>query len=234
MNVTIHIDGGSRGNPGPAAAGVYIEDAETGQHLHAAGYYLGRATNNMAEYRGLLHALDVAAELGAKRLLIRTDSQLMARQIRGEYRVKSDDLRPLFDQALKALSRFSQWRIEDIRRDHNKQADELVNKALDAKRDVVEISPRDAVPNAPAMADTANGIWFEAHFTTATGRRCPAPNKAGATYPVGPTMPAGLCVHAARTILDAGLLDAPGKADLDRRVRCAQCGAVIQLSAVDA
>jgi ribonuclease HI len=236
MNLTIHIDGGSRGNPGPAAAGVCILDADTGRLLHESGIYLGRATNNVAEYRGLLHALDIAGRLGGRQLHIHTDSQLMARQIRGEYRVKSPDLLPLFEKASRQLQAFPRWTIQDVRREQNQRADALVNQALDAKADVVaDANPAADPPStgghapSPAPAAMSSAHWFEARFPAATGKACPAPTGKGSVYPFGPTVPAGLCLYAARAILDAGLLDADGGRHVQRRARCPRCDAAIEL-----
>lgn len=136
MNVTLHIDGGSRGNPGPAAAGIVITDPDTKQPLHEAAYFLGTATNNVAEYTGLLRGLEAALRLGAKNIEIRSDSELMVRQIHGQYKVKSADLKPLYQDAVALLGRFEGWGLIHVRREKNKRADELVNKALDARADV--------------------------------------------------------------------------------------------------
>lgn len=132
----IHIDGGARGNPGPAAAGVVIQDADTEKYLHEAGYWLGEATNNVAEYQGLLHALKAAAALNADALHIHSDSELMVKQINGEYRVKSPNLRSLFDEARRLLTSFDDWKMTHVRREKNKLADELANRAMDAGADV--------------------------------------------------------------------------------------------------
>ncbi len=137
MHCTIHIDGGARGNPGPAAAGVVIVDADNDQPLLEAGYFLGKTTNNVAEYNGLLRALDAAADLGAGRIDIHSDSELMVRQIHGEYRVKSPDLKPLFQQAVQRLAGFDNWTLTHVRREKNKRADQLANIAMDAQADTV-------------------------------------------------------------------------------------------------
>ncbi len=136
MQLSIHIDGGSRGNPGPAAAGIVIVDPRNGRALRELGVFLGQATNNAAEYRGLLRALEEAIALGATDLAIHSDSELMVRQIHGQYRVKSDELRPLFQQALTLLRQVSKWTLTHVRREKNQRADQLVNAALDAGMDV--------------------------------------------------------------------------------------------------
>ncbi len=140
MQALIHIDGGARGNPGPAAAGVCITTPDGDTALHEAGYWLGELTNNEAEYQGLLHALKAAAELGFESVTIRSDSELMVKQIKGEYRVKAPNLKPLFATARERLDSFRGWSIEHVRREKNKRADQLANLAMDARRDVVETS----------------------------------------------------------------------------------------------
>ena len=140
MKALIHIDGGARGNPGPAAAGVCITTPDGSEALHEAGYWLGELTNNEAEYQGLLHGLDQAAALGFEVVDIRSDSELMVKQIKGEYRVKAANLKPLFESARGKLAGFNEWSIVHVRREKNKRADQLANLAMDAKRDVVETS----------------------------------------------------------------------------------------------
>ena len=124
------IDGGSRGNPGPAAWGVAILDDE-GQVTDGHHGLLGHATNNVAEYHGLLEALRLAERLGAQDVEIQADSELIVRQIDGRYRVRHPDLKPLFAEAVRLISVFRSFRIRHVRREHNKDADRLVNVALD-------------------------------------------------------------------------------------------------------
>ena len=138
MQALIHIDGGARGNPGPAAAGVCITTPDGREALHEAGYWLGEMTNNEAEYQGLLHALKAAKELGFENIHVRSDSELMVKQIKGEYRVKAANLKPLFTTARERLDHFRGWSIEHVRREKNKRADQLANLAMDARRDVIE------------------------------------------------------------------------------------------------
>ena len=133
--VTVFIDGGSRGNPGPAAAGVVITAAD-GAVLHEAGIYLGRATNNVAEYRGLLAGLQAAAAGGATDVEVVSDSELLVRQMTGEYRVKNPGLAPLAAEARRLAGRFTACTFRHVRRELNLRADHLVNQALDARADV--------------------------------------------------------------------------------------------------
>lgn len=136
MHLTIHTDGGARGNPGPAAAGVTITDADSGDAVHEAGYFLDITTNNVAEYTGLVRGLEKAAELGADRVTVYSDSELMVRQIHGQYRVKSEGLKPLHRQVMTLLSGFEGWEINHVRRESNQRADQLANAAMDAETDV--------------------------------------------------------------------------------------------------
>ncbi len=136
MRVVINIDGGARGNPGPAAAGVVIRSADDGTVLHEAGIYLGHATNNVAEYSGLLAGLKQAAALGAKEVEIVSDSELLVRQMNGRYRVKAPGLIPLFLQAQDLRGKFDKCIFRHVRREENKAADGLVNLAIDRKQNV--------------------------------------------------------------------------------------------------
>jgi formyltetrahydrofolate-dependent phosphoribosylglycinamide formyltransferase len=133
--IIAYLDGGSRGNPGPAAAAFVLNDA-SGAQLEAKAFFIGRATNNVAEYTGLVKALEAAAQIGTEQLSVFSDSELLVRQINGQYRVKSEQLRPLYQQAVSLLSRFKSWKVRHITRDKNKQADSLVNEALDAGHDI--------------------------------------------------------------------------------------------------
>jgi len=137
MKLKIHVDGGARGNPGPAAAGVVIADAADDQSIFEAGYWLGRGTNNFAEYSGLIKALEKAGEFKPDTIEVYSDSQLMVLQINGQYRVKSKTLKPLFEQAIALLEGFDDWTISHVYRESNVQADKLANMAMDRKADVM-------------------------------------------------------------------------------------------------
>jgi len=138
MYLRIHTDGGSRGNPGPAAAGVVISDKQ-GKTLFSQGYYLGTATNNVAEYEGILRSLAQAAKLGGTKLDIFCDSELLVKQINGEFRVKNAKLRPLHRQIMRQLAEFDHTAVQHIYRKDNVDADALVNAALDAEADVNDL-----------------------------------------------------------------------------------------------
>ena len=131
MKLVVNVDGGSRGNPGPAAIGVVVRNAD-GEVIADAAEPIGTATNNVAEYRALIRGIEMAAEHGATELELRGDSELVVKQVRGDYRVKDAGLKPLHAQARQALSAFSRWKFDHVRRERNAEADALVNQALDA------------------------------------------------------------------------------------------------------
>jgi ribonuclease HI len=131
--VIAHVDGGARGNPGPAAAACVIS-SPTGELLAERTQLLGTATNNVAEYRALLLGLACARELGASEVEVVGDSELIAKQVRGLYKVKHEALRPLHRQAVDALRTFERWSIRTVPRAQNADADALVNSALDQAR----------------------------------------------------------------------------------------------------
>ena len=128
-SATANIDGGSRGNPGPAGYGVHIERSD-GSRVELKES-LGIATNNVAEYRGLLAALAWAARHGVSRLHIRSDSELLVKQMRGEYRVKNPGLQPLYEDARQLIRQIGRVTFEHVRREFNKDADRLANEAMD-------------------------------------------------------------------------------------------------------
>jgi len=131
--VVVHVDGGSRGNPGPAAAAAVIASPE-GEVLEEAAVTLGRATNNVAEYRGLLLGLERARALGATEVDVLNDSELVAHQVNGRYKVKHAGMKPLHAEALAALRGFDRWSLRPVPRAQNADADALVNQALDGER----------------------------------------------------------------------------------------------------
>jgi ribonuclease HI len=128
--VVVHVDGGSRGNPGPSAVAAVATTPE-GDELAERSAYIGETTNNVAEYRAVQLGLDLARELGASSVEVVNDSQLIARQIGGQYKVKHAGLKPLFLETMRMLREFDRWSVRDVRREHNRRADELVNEELD-------------------------------------------------------------------------------------------------------
>ncbi|HKG11556.1 MAG TPA: reverse transcriptase-like protein [Gaiellaceae bacterium] len=131
MKARLSTDGGARGNPGPAAYG-YVLEADDGTILAAHGETIGVATNNVAEYRALIAGLEKAVEVGVDQLEVVSDSELLVKQMKGEYRVKNENLRPLAVQASRLARDVGRVRWTSVRREHNELADRLVNEALDA------------------------------------------------------------------------------------------------------
>jgi ribonuclease HI len=134
VRVVVHVDGGARGNPGPAAAAAVISSPD-GEVLDEAAVTIGRATNNVAEYRGLLLGLERARALGATEVDVVNDSELIAHQVNGRYKVKHPDMKPLHADALALLRGFERWSVRPVPRAQNAEADALVNQALDAERE---------------------------------------------------------------------------------------------------
>ena len=131
MRLRVNVDGGARGNPGPAAVGAVLATPD-GAVVEEAAERIGDATNNVAEYRALLLGLERARALGATEVEVINDSELVARQVQGAYKVKHPGLRPLYDQVMEALRGFERWSVRSVPRAQNAHADELVNAALDA------------------------------------------------------------------------------------------------------
>ena len=144
--ITAYVDGGSRGNPGPAAAGFVLTDSQ-GVKLKEQAFFLGRTTNNVAEYTALCKAIQAAKQFDAEHLLVFSDSELVVKQVNGEYKVKSEQISPLFRHAVDMLGEFESWKVQHIRREKNEEADKLVNRALDLQHDIeVKVKPAAAVP----------------------------------------------------------------------------------------
>jgi ribonuclease HI len=151
-----NVDGASRGNPGPASYAVILRGPD-GVTRFEVGKYIGRATNNVAEYYGLITALDYAASQGIDRLQVRSDSELLVRQMQGRYKVKSADLQPLYERARKLAHGFAYFAIEHVRREQNREADELANIALDrtSSRGSGSVEPG---AKLGATSDAARGV----------------------------------------------------------------------------
>jgi ribonuclease HI len=130
VRLVVHVDGGARGNPGPAAAAAVVSTPD-GDVVDETAVVLGTATNNVAEYRAVLLGLELARGVGAREVEIVNDSELVARQIGGQYKVKNPGLRPLWEDAIASLRGFDSWSVQNVPRALNARADELVNEALD-------------------------------------------------------------------------------------------------------
>ena len=155
-----NIDGAARGNPGPASYGVVIRDGQ-GELVAKLKKYIGRMTNNVAEYYGLIAALDYAESHGIRALRVESDSELMVKQMQGQYKVKSEDLRPLFERAKKMSLGFESFRIDHVYREQNREADALANEALDETSG----APAAGGPAKAAAVDAKPGPrWIQARF----------------------------------------------------------------------
>ncbi|HYQ78773.1 MAG TPA: ribonuclease HI family protein [Solirubrobacterales bacterium] len=130
---TVNVDGGARGNPGPAAIGVVLRDG--GEVVEEVGETIGEATNNVAEYRALLRGIELATERGATDLELVGDSELVVRQVEGRYKVKNPGMKELHEEVKRALRGLDSWSIRHVRRAENADADRLVNQALDGALD---------------------------------------------------------------------------------------------------
>jgi ribonuclease HI len=245
MQVTIHVDGGSRGNPGPAAAGVVITDTDRDVVVHEAGYFLGRMTNNAAEYHALIRALEMASTLGASDSRIVSDSELVVKQVTGEYRVKSADLKPLYEQVQRLLMRLGLWQIRHVKREQNTRADQLANMALDAESDCIvvngEAGEEDAVPSArpapapaaakPAARPADPAVRWSATIVGDDAATCALGCATDQAFTFGPGTPPGFCVQAAKAVFAATPSNDPARMRTLRRIEtaCPQCGLVVRI-----
>lgn len=230
MGLIIHIDGGSRGNPGPAGAGVVIH-REDGALIHESAHFLGEQTNNAAEYLALILALRRATRCESKAIRVNSDSQLLVRQITGEYQVKNPKLLEFYEQAQLLLIKIQRWTMRHIPREHNSCADKLANMAMDRGESVLvfdieqdagasiepEPEPDAPVPKGAGTSDSASpntktpadrGVANDEPRAvqvrvaeTPNPSTCPARNSPSATIRITHTLPAGLCVHAAQALL---------------------------------
>jgi probable phosphoglycerate mutase len=180
-----NIDGGSRGNPGPASYGVVVR-APDGKIVFRIGKYVGRVTNNVAEYYGLIGALDYAQSHDISRLAVRSDSELLVRQMQGRYKVKSPDLRPLHERAQKMARTLAHFEISHVRRELNSEADELANLAMDARGTVGGHLETAAAPAAepPTSAPPPTRTIAKPSAPATESRQVRARYSAGALHPL--------------------------------------------------
>lgn len=158
--LTIQFDGGSRGNPGPAGIGVVVRAADD-TPLLTLGRFIGKATNNVAEYRALITGLEEALKLGAKKIYIRGDSELIIKQLKGIYRVKHPDMKTLYEEAMTLLREFDEYKIDHNLRHKNELADKLANLAMDRRADVFDANANESPLDIPAPREMAKGDSLE-------------------------------------------------------------------------
>ncbi|MFN0138312.1 MAG: ribonuclease HI family protein, partial [Phycisphaerae bacterium] len=228
LGATLHIDGGSRGNPGVAGGGVVVR-GDDGARLFEAAYFFGEHTNNVSEYMALLRGIEAVARFAVTGVTIHSDSELLVRQMTGEYRVKNPHLQQLHEQAQMLLIRISGWAFRHVRREQNARADELANLAMDKRRDVIVFDaksggenpePAKPEPAAKAPGATRSEKPAEQHApageaatiiqsvravsvkaTSTAKTTCPAGGPCFSAVTIGATLPAGICAHAAHAIL---------------------------------
>ncbi len=133
---SLHTDGASRGNPGEAGAGAVLTGPD-GAELATRSIYLGKCTNNVAEYQALIAGLELAERSGCDQLHIRLDSELIVRQIQGSYTVRNEQLKPLFEKVKKQLAKLRKWDVRHVRREENIRADELANRGIDSRNEQI-------------------------------------------------------------------------------------------------
>ncbi len=244
--LTLYVDGGARGNPGPAAAGVVLRN-EAGTPLLEAGYLLGTLTNNQAEYSALLIGVRAARQAGAESLTIYSDSELMVKQLLGEYRVKAGGLKPLFEDVQHQLLGLPRWKIHHVLRDKNQRADELVNQALDTGEDVTDVRLVDAPPvlsptqehvaraqhGSPADNERPARVVLEI-VATATHEPCPDSCTRKFRFIIDDVLPAGLNLELAGQVIEvvSTLRDRNWSGALPEPITvvCPRCGAEFRLS----
>lgn len=229
QRIELYVDGGSRGNPGPAAS-AYVVKRSSGEIVKSKGFHLGRATNNVAEYIALLRGLEAVLTEGIREIDIFSDSELMVRQIIGEYRVRSVDLMELFEQVQRKLLSFDRWQIKHIRREFNKEADQLVNETLDFGGETEELDETPEMPEEPKVCKMTKKSAERAVKKNKLKPASKAPSPAKISEPSAPRkvlvevlsisgepecenlvvgqcfvfsqcVPAGLCVYAAMSLL---------------------------------
>lgn len=238
MNLVIHIDGGARGNPGPAGAGVVIHDDE-GTAILEIGYFLGRMTNNVAEYSALIKALEASQEMGATQLLIHSDSELLVKQINGEYRVKNPGLQSLFDDAMAKLRTFSKWTVRHVRREGNARADELANLAMDAADDVSEIDTRGEARSAKktrtsTKRNAKTSLKCDVTCTASPAHGvCTAPCAKGDRFEFGDATPEGVCLRVAVGVIDGVIAVQQGLDEASVSCKVPGCGGKFSITKKD-
>ena len=233
MDHELYIHGRSSGEGESAGAGVWVRDAVRGEVIHEAGYYLHEASADVAAYQSLIRALQALAAAGSGTARIHTDSVTLARQLTGQWPVRSEALRPLLEKSQRLLLAVDGWLLRTIAPAENSHADQLARAAIEAREDVVRIGqaasePGPASSTAPSAApeggDRAPRPWFTAALLAEPNSACPAPPPAGKLFPFGPSIPGKLCLYAAQTVLGSGQAFISASAGSEARMCCIRCG----------
>lgn len=228
--LTIEFDGGSRGNPGPAGTGTVIR-AQDGTVIRTIGHFLGRATNNVAEYRALITGLREAKMLGAERVMVRGDSELIIKQMRGEYRVKNPDLKKLYDEAQAIVREFGRVDFDHNLRHHNALADKLANLAMDKRSSVFDVDDMDQSPmsDGPEGGGGVAGVRPDAPSSTVAASS-PASRGGGSSAGATTSQPVGFeCGHCGAEIR---VVKPTGDAAARTKSFICQCGRAMQRRAI--
>lgn len=233
MEANLYIDGGARGNPGPAGCGFLVTSSQ-GELLTSGSHFMPRETNNVAEYVALVRGVQAAAKLGVSELNIFSDSELVVRQIIGVYRVKNAGLKQLFEQAQRGLLRFERWQITHIPREQNREADRLVNLAIDQGLRGEQTPATDSPPADTGDHACSSPMKVQVDVSTATNPGpCPAGLQKGQRFVFTHVVPAGLCVAAMQSLIPA-IMALQSGAGGTRVVKCpnAECDTVFTVSVV--
>ncbi|MFH1747607.1 MAG: ribonuclease HI family protein [Planctomycetota bacterium] len=253
VGLIIHVDGGARGNPGPAGAGVRIE-TEDGQLLYEGAYFLGQQTNNAAEYLAVIHALTRIQQWPIQPVRVYSDSELLVRQVIGEYQVKSPNLLRLYEQVQMFLLMIPNWSFQHVKREENQRADELANLAMDQQRNQVVFdaelvddpanmasadnqNPTPAPPAGKAPAteqsredeESLPAVDYAVRITVGVppeGEFCPAAEGFPLDFVVKTVLPNGLCVYAAHALLPTllGMLNTKSQEFMSVPTLTVRCG----------
>lgn len=226
--IDLYVDGGARGNPGPAA-GAYVILNSDENIISSEGFFLGKTTNNVAEYSALLRGLAAVQDLKIKEINIFSDSELVVKQIIGKYRVKNSDLKEIYLQVQQALLSFDRWQIRHIPREMNKQADSLVNEVLDDKLN----APKQVNQSTEPASSTK--VMLEVLNPPSEGT-CASEMKRGMCFVFSEVVPPGLCICAANSVLPSviAIRRSPSDYEDTLQIRCErpECGAIFKISKI--
>ena len=229
MEAKLFVDGGARGNPGPAGCGFVLKSTDN-KIITEGCHFIDNATNNFAEYTALLKGLELAEQMGVTELNIYSDSELMVKQIIGEYRVKSPNLIDLFESVERKLLKFSRWQIKHIRREYNKDADRMANVAMDQGLAGEFEFDDECEDDTQSKTESTDRIMVEVSTGPKPGS-CACDLKAGQCFVFTDLCPPGLCIQAIEALIPAVKSMQAGRSSA-RVVKCSKndCHAVFKLT----